>query len=1395
MKSPFKFLDSYTLEDRNIFFGRDQEITDLYRRVFESKMLLVYGVSGTGKSSLINCGLASRFDDSDWLPVNVRRGSNIIESLNDAFNKQAISPLRKNISVSEKLQSIYLDHFKPVYLIFDQFEELFIFGSQEEKTEFRKLIKEVIKSETQCRVLFIIREEFLAGITEFEYDLPEIFSNRFRVEKMKRANAISAIEGPCKVHKIDTEPGFSEELIDKLCPAGNDIELTFLQIYLDRILRLASDELQVSQEGTDLSTVHPPSFGHRSLGEGDRGDQGGLIFTTNLLSLAGNVSDLLGQFLEEQIKELDDPDNGMSILKSFVSVQGTKRQMNESEILVSIGAFGTVIAEQDLLKYLTKFVDLRILRERNETGHFELRHDAIAAKIFEKFTAIEKDIIEVRQFIDNALSVYEKRGKLLTAEDLKYIAPYEDKLYLSRQTEGFIHKSKSEIIRSRKSKRTFAMITAIALIILLSGFTIWALNERKTALKERETANQNYLKARANSYNFLSQKVAETDPTTALRLAEYALSIDTGNPVIFQNLNRIYYDNNFYRIVSRHEDGITSVAYSPDGNSILTGSFDKTIRLWDLQGKLLQVFKGHEDTINSVAFSPDGKRILTGSSDFTARLWDLNGNTLQVFNGHSNKIRTVAFSPDGKTILTGSFDNTARLWDIQGRVLQVLTVPGSAITSVAFSPDGKTLLTGSGEKLWFSESYDRTARLWDLKGHILKIFKGHEDEIYSVVFSPDGKSILTGSYDNTARLWDLHGNMLKVFKGHEGAIISVAFSPDGKNILTGSGDKTARIWDLQGTVLQVFKGYEREIRSVAYSPDGKSILTGSSDKTVRLWKFHENIRQVFKGHELQVSSSKFSPDGKSILTGSYDKTARLTDLGGNLLQVFKGHNDRIYTVSFAPDGKSILTGSQDNTACLWDLQGKIIQVFNGSNSWIYSAVFSPDGKSILTGSADSRARLWDLKGNILQVFNGHTRLIWAVAFSPDGKSILTGSNDNTAIRWDLQGNVLQVFKGHGESEGISSLAFSPDGKRILTGSYDNTARLWDLQGNVLKVYNGNEGAVFSVAFSPDGKNILTGSHDGIARIWDLQGNSLEAFRGHERNVSAVAFSPDGKSILTGSWDKTSRLWNIRETLKEFQKENACQDLSIAQRTKYGILKFSDILKLDDEKSTYEAAEYYYSEIYSVGNERKSEYINNALKLYEKLVAKYNNTRYIRLLDIYELLKGIKPDEEIEKRIENLTNELLSAKDPDDIMQGARYFYFRGQAFTDWNTRVSYYKKSIYMWEKSIIVSPYKYIKRHASGAYDALSYGLLMTHQFEEALKSAQRGAELYNNAGMNSKLALGYLFNGKYDQAYEIIERNKDSKVMTMNFKDYILSKLEELEKEGITTADSKRLKEVLKK
>ena len=244
MKSPFKFLDSYTKDDRNIFFGRDREIEELYQRVFESKLLLVYGVSGTGKSSLINCGLANKFLETDWLPVMIRRGANIIESISTCIKNASIT-LQQNRFVNpldfrKGVRSLYLDHYKPVFFIFDQFEELFIFGDKEERKDFIQIIKSLIDSDLQCRFIFVMREEYMAGVTEFEKYIPSFFNNRVRIEKMSHLNAVEAINGPCKAFNISLEEGFAEALLEKLSPGSDDVELTYLQVFLDKIFRISS---------------------------------------------------------------------------------------------------------------------------------------------------------------------------------------------------------------------------------------------------------------------------------------------------------------------------------------------------------------------------------------------------------------------------------------------------------------------------------------------------------------------------------------------------------------------------------------------------------------------------------------------------------------------------------------------------------------------------------------------------------------------------------------------------------------------------------------------------------------------------------------------------------------------------------------------------------------------------------------------------------------------------------------------------------------------------------------------------------------------------------------------------------------------------------------------------
>ncbi|MDM3860927.1 MAG: hypothetical protein PT118_13995 [Aphanizomenon gracile PMC644.10] len=305
----------------------------------------------------------------------------------------------------------------------------------------------------------------------------------------------------------------------------------------------------------------------------------------------------------------------------------------------------------------------------------------------------------------------------------------------------------------------------------------------------------------------------------------------TSQPQVISNR----FIGNLLQTLTGHSELVYSVAYSPDGQTLASGSGDNTIKLWNVKtGNLLQTLFGHSNWVNSVAYSPDGQTLASGSGDNTIKLWNVKtGNLLQTLFGHSNWVNSVAYSPDGQTLASGSRDNTIKLWNVKtGNLLQTLPGHSDSVRSVVYSLDGQTVASGS---------IDRTIKLWNVNtGNLLQTLEGHSDWVISVAYSPDGQTLASGSVDRTIKLWNVNtGNLLQTFAAHSRPVNSVAYSPDGQTLASGSNDKTIKLWNVKtGNLLQTFTAHSSLVFSVAYSPDGQTLASGSasSDNTIKIWR-------------------------------------------------------------------------------------------------------------------------------------------------------------------------------------------------------------------------------------------------------------------------------------------------------------------------------------------------------------------------------------------------------------------------------------------------------------------------------------------------------------------------------------------------------------------------------
>jgi eukaryotic-like serine/threonine-protein kinase len=581
-----------------------------------------------------------------------------------------------------------------------------------------------------------------------------------------------------------------------------------------------------------------------------------------------------------------------------------------------------------------------------------------------------------------------------------------------------------------------------------------------------------------------------------------------------------------------HSREVSTLEFSPDGQTLASGSADGSVKLWDTrQWHARTTLRNEMGPVTSVAFSPDGRTLAsaaTGPENPAAvvTLWDVaKGRVRGALPGQAGDVYHVAFSPNGQTLAVQSAEAT-KLWETQSlALLGVLQGPEGTGHGLAFSPDGQTLATGdsvSGVRLWNLAAVRERALL-----------KGHRSHVITLAFTADGKTLASAGNDWLLRLWDTATQQERAtFDGQSGGVESVAFARDGKTFATANAYRFLILWDLARGKVRV-QGYPDGLHVVTFSPDGKTLAFGSDDGTIRLWDTAgARSPASVLGRSGQAITAAFSPDSLTLASAGRDGVVRLWDVAtGRTQATLKGGAEPIRALAYSPDGSLLATAGSSGTVTLWNLATqREWALLRGHQGRVTSLAFAPEGKTLASGGSDQTVTLWDVPARRQQatVRQGQGE-ISSVAFSRDGRLLASGSERGHLMLWNVASE--QVYADLSLPVGVLSLAFAPDSKTIASAHAGGSLLVWDIASKQQSLaLKGHLFSPRSVAYFPDGKTLASGGVDGTLKLWDLAtGQARATFKIAEGTISCVAVSPDGKTLATVNPDGTVKLWRSGET--------------------------------------------------------------------------------------------------------------------------------------------------------------------------------------------------------------------------------------------------------------------------
>jgi WD40 repeat protein len=1151
---PYPGMVPFSEHEARHFFGREQEIEMLRRRLRHHNYLFVIGPSGSGKSSLVFAGLIPALHQQqpgEWLIKIMRPGNAPMSALARVLN----SPLASVSNPAALGKIILTQNFsaKPLLLIIDQFEELFTQNSRPVETAFIAAIK-ALRQVENCFLVLTMRSDFFHNDLMRTALWPVASGERLEIAPLAGEALLEAIAKPAENLGVYLEIGLLERLLA-------DVEAD----EQPGVLPLVQETMALLWEKKQRRFISLRTY--ESLGEANR--SGLAVALATKADAAFAQLNAAQQAIARRI---------FLRLVQFGEGRADTRRQQPVASLRSTGE-NTLLFEQTL-RHLTENRLLTLSGEEGEADRkVDLAHEVLITSwpILIEWLAERREAEQMRRRLETKATEWVRLGwgegglldetELREAErwlassdavDLGYDAELNGLVITSRAAIALAEHEK-EMARQSQLQRLRRFLTAFAILFLV------ALGAAAVAYFLKFKSD------RLRRFSIVQMLVAEATRQTrqgrherGALLARQAYLFNQRHqlralPQVDAALREVLSVRYFSAALRVSSDWVLSVAFSPDGQTLAAGSADGAVRLWDLRQphRVPVVLRGPFSAINSVAFSPNGQTLAAGSADGIIRIWNLQqpDPDAMLLRGHRDEVNAVAFHANGRMLASASMDGTIRLWNLDqlDSAANVQLNHKSGVNAVTFSPDGKILASGST---------DGTVCFWDWNhpADPPKIFYEHSLAIRCLAFSSDGRKLVIGTGDVEVHLFDLSqpSTAPQLLRGHQSGIRSVAFSSAGQTLASAGEDRTIRLWKLGQTdsALVVLQGHEGWVRSVAFSPDERMLASGSSDGTIRLWELSlpPAVPITLRGHTGPVKSVAFSSDGLTLASGSYDATVRLWrfDQPDRHPTILKAHEFGVEAVAFSPDDRRLASGSADHTVRLWDLSALHTEpaVLRGHEAAVLTLAFSQNGKWLASGSLDWTVRLWDMRqpATSPRVFYGNGFGFGAVAFSRDGDKLAAGSGDGIISLWNLFQFPADSTSRDGYRSSINALAFDPDSRTLAAAGTDKTIRLGDFHesraGTI--ILRGHEASVLSVSFSSDGRTLASSSADKTLRLWDWRHPETPPIilRGYESAVNSVVFSPDGQRLASGSDDGTIHIWIAStETLADMVCEKVRRNLT------------------------------------------------------------------------------------------------------------------------------------------------------------------------------------------------------------------------------------------------------------